>query len=285
MRILPVLGLLLALPAAVHAQVCKPGKNSNEANILGILGVPMAFSAARAPDEGSAGALEFGLEFGYLPNVDSLHAIPTVCNTAKNQAENTDLLFAFPRPRLIFHSSQGFFIEGSWIPPIRLNGVKASVFGFALGRTVAAGPNSMLRLRLHATFGTIHAAISCNAANIARTGDYCFGGQVSDDSYKPTSYGGELALGWSLGGGRFRPYLGGGYNMLRPRYQVNFTDQFNTTDRTKVEVNINRIVLFGGATWALTPSLGVSGEIYSAPSDAVTGRLMVTWFRAPAARR
>ena len=74
-----------------------------------------------------------------------------------------------------------------------------------------------------------------------------------------------------------RPFVGGGLNLLRPRFQVNFTNQFGQLDDTKVRVNLTRGALFGGATWAAAPGLGLSGEIYGAPGDAVTGRLMASY--------
>jgi len=58
---------------------------------------------------------------------------------------------------------------------------------------------------------------------------------------------------------------------------VNFTNRFGDLDNTKVEVNLTRGALFGGATWMATSSLGLSGEIYGAPGDEVTGRLMASY--------
>jgi hypothetical protein len=74
-------------------------------------------------------------------------------------------------------------------------------------------------------------------------------------------------LGWSLARGRFRPFVGTGANILHPRFQVNFTNSSGFTDNTRVRVNLTRGVIFGGATWAPSSRLGLSGEIYSAPAD------------------
>ena len=82
----------------------------------------------------------------------------------------------------------------------------------------------------------------------------------------------SAALGWSLGR-TLRPYAGAGYNHLAPRFQVNFTNQFGVIDRRRVVVDLDRMVLFAGATWSPGRRLDFSGEIYSAPSDAVTGRV------------
>jgi hypothetical protein len=131
--------------------------------------------------------------------------------------------------------------------------------------------------RAHATFGLIRAAITCPEEELQNAGSECFQGTRSDDRYHPTTIGLEGVLGWPLGGGRVRPFVGAGLNLLRPRFQVNFTNQFGELDDTKIRVNLTRGALFGGATWAAAPGLGLSGEIYGAPGDAVTGRVMASY--------
>jgi hypothetical protein len=56
---------------------------------------------------------------------------------------------------------------------------------------------------------------------------------------------------------------------------VNFTNQFGELDDRRVEVNLDRFVMFGGATWMTTDRLSVTGELYAAPADAVTGRVIL----------
>jgi hypothetical protein len=43
-----------------------------------------------------------------------------------------------------------------------------------------------------------------------------------------------------------------------------------------VVVDLDRAVLFGGASW-VTGRMSLSGEIYSAPTDAVTGRVRMSY--------
>src|SRR5262249_41843406 len=94
--------LLLALARALAAQdddLCYPAKGSHEARTMAIFAVPVAFSAAAAPQRAPAGRVQLGLELSYLPNVDPATATPTTCRPDKHSPENTDLLFAAPRPR------------------------------------------------------------------------------------------------------------------------------------------------------------------------------------------
>src|SRR5262245_57269838 len=86
-------------PASLAAQPdCHPGYDSNEAKTLAIFSVPLAFGRAGVPTAGT-GRVKLGFEAAYLPNVDRATATPTICEPGKGP-ENTDLLFAAPRPRI-----------------------------------------------------------------------------------------------------------------------------------------------------------------------------------------
>ena len=270
-------GGLLLLPATAAAQGdCFPPKDSHEAMVFGIFSVPLAFGASGAPVVRAPWSVTAELEGAYIPNVDSVTSTPTVCRPGKG-SENTDFALALPRPRVVLGLPAGFWFEASWVPPVRLNGAKANLVGLALGRVFRLGSRGMvLGLRAHATAGSIHAPITCDDKALQDPTSECFGGTRSDDRYKPNIFGLEGTLGWSLGGGRFRPFMGGGYNLLHPRFQVHFRNQAGQLDMRKVTVDLNRGVLFGGATWSPSGSWSFTGEIYSAPTDAVTGRAVVS---------
>jgi hypothetical protein len=261
---------LAAPPLA--AQVCRPSTSSNEAKTLAIFSVPLAFGPATAPE--ILPGLRVGLEGAYLPKVDRATATPTICRPGKGP-ENTDLLFAVPRPRISLPLPFGLALQASWIPPVRLAGVKANLFGFSLGKSFGRLDGLVAAIRAHGTFGSIRGPITCDDAELGDPTSECFQGTRSDDRYSPNIFGADFSLGWTMAGGRLRPYVGGGYNRLEPRFQVNFTNQFGAVDSTRVEVNLNRGVVFGGATWQLTDRLGVAAEVYAVPADAVTARLVL----------
>ncbi len=267
---------LASLPASLQAQGdCFPARSSNEAKTFAIFSVALAFSGAGAPERSAPAALRVGFEGSYLPNVDESTATPTTCRPGKGP-ENTNLLPAFPRPRIAVALPASFTLEASWVPPIRVEGVKANLFSLSLARSFDLGTRAIaLALRTHATVGSVRAPITCDDQALGDVQSECFGGTRSDDKFSPNIFGIEVALGGRLGSGRLYPYVGGGYNRLQPRFQVNFTNQFGETDNRKVEVDLNRAVVFAGATWAVTPLLGVTAELYAAPADAVTGRLVM----------
>jgi len=261
-----------ALAAPLAAQVCQPGPSSNEAKTLAIFSVPLAFSPTTAPD--ILAGFSVGLEGASLPKVDPATATPTICRPGQGPL-NTDLIFALPRPRIGLPLPFGLALQASWIPPVPINGVKANLFGLSVGKSFGKLDGLVAAIRAHATFGSIQGPITCDDAALADPVSECFQGTRSDDKYSPNIFGADVSLGWTMAGGKLRPYLGGGYNRLEPRFQVNFTNQFGMVDSTRIEVNLNRGVVFGGATWQLADRLGATGEVYAAPADAVTARLVV----------
>jgi hypothetical protein len=251
---------------------CFPSPSSNEARTMAKFGVPLAFSAASAPERRASGSFRAGIELSLVPTVDRETTTPTVCRPGKGP-ENTELLSLVPRPRLSVSLPAGFALEASWIPPVRIAEVKANLVGVALSHTASLrARGAALTVRVHGTFGVIKAPVTCDDAALADPASECYQGTRSDDAFHPNVFGIDVAVGWSLGRS-LRPYMGAGFSRLHPRFQVDFTNQFDQVDRRKVSVDLNRGVLFAGATWQARRAFEVSGEIYSAPADAITARV------------
>jgi hypothetical protein len=265
--------LVFAWPGSGAAQGdCFPGPHSNEAKTLAIFAVPLAFSRGGAPD--LFPGFKAGLEVASLPKVSDATSTPTICRPGKGP-EHTNLLFALPRPRFTTPLPLGLTLQASWVPPVRVNGVKANLLGVSVEKAFGHPDGLVAALRAHATFGSVHAPITCDDAALADAASECFGGTRSDDRFSPNIMGVDLAVGGSLAAGRLRPYGGAGYNRLQPRFQVNFTNQFGELDHRRVEVNLDRVVVFGGTSWRIAERLDISGELYAAPADAVTGRVIL----------
>jgi hypothetical protein len=265
--------LTLGWPAAAAAQgVCLPGPESNEAKTLAIFAVPLAFGRGSAPD--LYPGFRAGVELAYLPQVDDATATPTICRPGKGP-ENTDLLFALPRPRIGLPLPFGLALQASWVPPVRVRGIKANLIGISVEKAFGDLDGLVAALRVHATFGSVRAPITCDDEALEDPDGECYGGTRSDDRLSPNIMGIDLAVGGPVAEGRLRPYGGVGYNRLQPRFQVNYTDQFGELDDRRVEVNLDRFAMFGGATWQTTDRLSVTGEMYAAPADAITGRVIV----------
>jgi hypothetical protein len=270
--------LLHVRVASLHAQEgCVPPEDSNEEKLFRALAVPMAYGPLLAPSAPAQGELSVALELTYLPTIDSATRTPTYCRPGK-RAEDVNQLAVLPRPRLRIGLPGSFAFEGSWVPPIEVAGVESNLFGLSLERTVPLrSPAIALRMRAHATFGEVHAAVTCPEDALDDPDSVCFGGTESDDTYKPNMFGLDLSVGLPLGSEALRGYGGLGVNWLRPRFQVNFTDAQGVLDDTRVETNLTRFALFGGVTWRLGSRFSASGEVYAQPSDAVTGRVAIAY--------
>ncbi|HXG43655.1 MAG TPA: hypothetical protein VNJ71_02740 [Gemmatimonadales bacterium] len=266
--------LLFGLPGGAAAQTdCTPDEDSNEARLFAHFSAPLAFSPAQSPWIYRAGSVQLGLEGTYLPDAGDDIATPTTCRPNKGP-ENVNLLFGFPRPRVGYSLPNGILLEASWIPPVRLNGVKPNLFAFGVSRTVLLTPGTLFMGRGHAVIGNIKAPFVCpEEALVNDPARECNGAAPSEDTYKPNIFGVELSLAWPRSGGRFRPYLGGGYNILHPRFQVHFRDRTGFLDNQKVEVNLSRWAVFGGVTLSPSRLWSFTGEAYATPADLITGRV------------
>ena len=266
--------LLLAgcwLPGQLAAQDdCYPGSASHEAKVFAMKSVALAYSVGEAP--GSNGA-RVGLELSTVPKVDDVTATPTICRPGKGP-EHANLLAVLVRPRIGVDLPGGVQFDASWLPPVRVDGVKANLFGFALQRPTALGSILTGTVRAHATVGSIDAPITCPDEALADPGSECYQGTRSDDRFRPNIFGMEGILSADLAAGKLRPYLGVGYSHLAPRFQVNFTNRQGSLDDRRVIVDLTRGSVFGGATWVAAARWTLSGEVYATPADAVTGRLV-----------
>jgi hypothetical protein len=169
----------------------------------------------------------------------------------------------------------GLTLQASWVPPVRVNGVKANLFGLSLEKAFGRLDGLVGAVRAHATIGSIHAPITCNDDALTDPSSECFAGTRSDDRLNPNILGVDVAVGVPLAEGRLRPYAGAGYTHMEPRFQVNFTNRFGDLDNRRVEVDLDRLAVFGGATWQIGARVGLTGEVYTVPADAVTARIIL----------
>jgi hypothetical protein len=268
-----LIGLLAGAGTAAAQGDCFPPRDSHEARTLAIASVPLVISPLGAPAPVGRTTIRLGIEGATVPNADPLTRTATICRPGKGP-ERIDFLFAIPRPRLDILLPAGLGLEVSWIPPVRVNGVRANVLGLALGGRIPLGEMT-LGLRGHATVGLIRAPVTCDTEALSDPASECFNGTRSDDRFHPNIFGADATLGIPLAGGRVRPYFGAGVNVLHPRFQVNFTNSQGSTDNRRIEVDLVRAVAFAGMSWMAAPRWELAGELYVSPADAVSGRVAV----------
>jgi hypothetical protein len=260
-----VLGLFACLGAgplwAQNACIAPPG--SNEAQIMGTKSAAIAFTPTRGPNRMPAGRVELGLGVLTVPQVSQEELQPTDCFAGESLA-NTNQLVVAAQPRVRVGLGGGFAAEAGWVPPIPVSGITANILG--LGADWSSAPMGgflIANLSLNASFGSVHGSFTCDEQDVLDPASTCYQGTVSDDSFMPAVYGADVTLGASFSKGRVRPYLGGGYTRLAPRFQVNYTNQFGVLDDSRVESNLNAGAIFGGLTWDLARHWSLTGQFFS----------------------
>lgn len=260
--LVPLLAAVGASPLAAQGScVAVPG--SPEAQTMGTKSVAIAFTPTRGPSRMPLGRVELGLGILTVPEVDEDSMAPTTCGSGESLS-NTNQLVVAAQPRIRVGLGGGFAAEAGWIPPIPISGVSANIFGIGADwSTKPMGGVLVANLSLNAAFGTVHGSFTCDENDVLNPANSCFEGTPSDDSFNPAVYGADLTLGASLSEGTVRPYLGGGYTRLMPRFQVNFTNRLGILDDNRVEANLNAAAIFGGLTWDLARRWSVTGQFYT----------------------
>jgi hypothetical protein len=266
-----------AIPAA-RAQ-CRPGPNSNEAKLLAFYSVPIAFSALDAPHREAAWHVELQAEVSPVPTADPAIEHASECYTASSQ-QHSRLTRVFARPRMLLTLPLGLALEASYIPPVQIGDAHPHLGSAALSETAPLGGfgpfgSSALMLRAHGTVGHVSGPITCAQGSLQQTDPEagCYGNTPSNDRFNPTMFGLEGVYGVASRGGRFEFFAGSGVTWLRPRFEVAFTNLDGVTDNTRIEVNLTRLALLGGATLHLPASFALTTEVYSVPKDVTTWRV------------
>jgi hypothetical protein len=272
--------LAMVRPAAIAAQCVVPA-GSNEARLLAFYEAPIVFAVADAPMTLRAGGVALTGELVGVPTPSASLQSTNFCFAAKQ--EGSHLAPILPRLRLTVGLPAGFALEGSYLPPVRVDRAQPSIGSAALSydRQVIAPPagtrgfTATVEARAHATTGHVIGPITCPAEGLQQTdiGQPCYGTRPSSDTFYPNSWGGEGTIGVACPGGRLAAFAGGGYTRLTPHFRVGFTDLTGSTDRTLVEAALNRGAVFGGLSVRVIRSLDAAAEVYSVPADLTTWRL------------
>ncbi|MEO7511058.1 MAG: hypothetical protein ABIZ91_04780, partial [Gemmatimonadaceae bacterium] len=165
---------------------CRPPKDSSEAKLLAFFSVPIAFSPAGHAERLAPGAVRLSFDLTWVPTPDADIRRASYCN---RKSENTDLSPIFPRPRLAVGLPGGFFLEGSYMPPITVLDATPNLGSVALGwsRSLSEsgdGLGSWVTLRAHATMGEVTGPITCSNSALQTTSRVqpCYGNEPSDDT-------------------------------------------------------------------------------------------------------
>jgi hypothetical protein len=242
--------------------------------MLAFFATPIAFSPGGVLVPMRAGEVRVSFDATYVPSPSDEITSPDVCYR-NDKTENTELSPIFPRPRIAIGLAPGLALEATYLPPVTVMDATPSLFAVALDYARAIGTGGLsYAIRSHFTIGSVKGPITCSpdVIQLSNPAGACYSSEPSEDTYEPNMLGFEGALGFGSNS-RFSSYVGAGYTMLRPRFQVGYRDASGSLDDTKIIVNLNRFAAFAGGRLRLTDAVGVTAELYSVPEDATTFRL------------
>jgi hypothetical protein len=218
------------------------------------------------PEALDPGALELGLEAGWVP---SLSEEESRVGFGGTKVEDLNRVPAIGRPRLTVGLPAGWTLTGAWIPPVEIDDVETNLFALALGRELWAGDRTRGGLRLYGQTGTVEGAITCTAEDAAGGADPLanpFGCEApSDDELTLTYYGIELSVAYRAAGGT-EPYLAAALNRFDNEFQVDALT-FGLNDRTLLLSEGTAWSVAGGVAHPLGDRGRLAGEIFYTPLD------------------
>ncbi len=247
-----------------------------QAQVLGYYAAIMEFTPVGLADR--AGRWEVGGSLGFIP---PLSAEDRAVGFGGTKLEDTNRCPVFPR--LTASRAIGALgIEAGWTPPVTVCGVQANVAALALSWRLGAPDGRWAGvLRAATTVGTLDAAITCGADDIADPANQtCFAGALSDDRVAPFSLSAQAALVWT-GWRRHRiePYLLAGAGRHRMHFDVNYTRGSGNAaglpaldDHERLSATLTRVHAAVGAAWAPAGRLRLGAELYASPGAVITMR-------------
>ena len=278
LRVAIVAAALVVRPLLAAAQ-CRPGEDSNEAKLLAHYSAPIVFAPQGAPSA-ARGRVTIGGDLTYIPEPDPSLERTGRCFMPKK--ESTRISPVFPRPRVTIGLPLGIGLEVAYLPPLRVAGAKANLISGALSIArpivAVAGQPIVAAARVHATRGYVNGAITCGADALQQSDPNapCYGTEKSNDTFRPNMWGIDGSVGRAFRDGRLGVFAGGGITWLAPRFRVGFNDARGFVDRTRVEVDMHRVAVFGGGTYRLDGIWSATAQVYSVPVDVTLFRLGAT---------
>ena len=269
---LALAALLAAVPAARAAVLLEDG--SNEAQLMGYYAAAIAFTPVGA----AAGrTFEAGLDLDYVPGLSAEDRRTTFAGA---KVENTNFTSVLPRPHLRWRPRDRLLLEAGFVPPVHAFGlVPAMAAAAATWRFAGRDDGVGWRARGHYLRGDIEGPITCSDDAVADPANgVCYGGQPSDDHFRPEVYGVDfVADGPRLGVDGLAWYALAGYRHETLRFDTHFVNVFGRLDDQALVAHFDRASVAFGLTWAAWRGLRVAGEGYYAPDALATVRVGVSW--------
>ncbi len=250
--------------AAAQTQAQQIDFDNPEAWALKYFSSVSTFTAIGPPVVREAGAIDFGLEGGWIPRLsDSQRRV----GFAGTELEDLNKTAAFGRPRLTVGLPGGFSVEAAWVPPIMINGGRSNLVAAAIERPFLVQDPWTLGLRLYGQLGHSKGDYTCSEDVVAHpsgsSGNPKSCDARSQDSATLNNVGAALTGGVKVGGGGAVHFaVGGTYHDLV--FQVGAVTA-GVPDNTRLATHGWTGWVAAGAGWPLGKSASIAAEAYYSP--------------------
>lgn len=227
------------------------------ATLLSGLSVPRS----RAP-----GSIEIGAELDWIPQLSSAQQ-----RVGFNGTKDEDLNKApiFGRPRVTIGLPWQFALTLSYVPPIRIFGIKPNLFAFALERPLYAHNSWTIGMRLYGQIGSAEGAFTCPGEAVQFSPGSP--GNIYGCEKKSADKSFQHYAGFELSGAyrieRLRgltPYIAVAGNFLDTQVNVN-AQTFGILDRTRLKAETWTFSASAGMAYPLTNKLTLSVGMFYSP--------------------
>jgi len=218
------------------------------------------------PHSREFGAIEGGAELDWIPQLS-----PAQRQVGFNGTKEEDLNKApiFARPRVTFGLPGRFALTLSYLPPIRIFGVKPNLLAFALERPLYESDPWTLGVRMYGQIGDVEGAITC-PAEVAKyppgSPENLYGcenksADKSTQRYAGLEFSGAYRIE-QLGG--LTPYIAVAGNFLDTEVRVN-ARTFGVLDHSHLVAETWTFSLSAGFAYPLVDKLTLSVGMFYSP--------------------
>jgi hypothetical protein len=218
------------------------------------LGVP------RALDQG---AMEFGLEGGWVPG---LSAAERRVGFNGQKTEDMNKTPAFGRFRATFGLPSHVSFSLGFVPPLDIGGAEPSLFALAVGRPLWTGRDWRIGGRAYGQTGSILGDFTCDEETVAAGPDpvrnpYACEA-VSEDEITQQYVGMEVSGGFRRG--PWEPYAAVAVNYMDMEFQVS-AEYSGTVDSSLLRASGFTVSSSVGVAYETPPGIRFAGEVFATP--------------------
>jgi hypothetical protein len=219
-----------------------------------------------APRTRIPGSIEVGAELDWIPQLSSAQQRVGFNGTKEEDLNKAPI---FGRPRVTIGLPWRFALTLSYVPPIRIFGVKPNLFAFALERPLYERDSWTIGMRMYGQIGNVEGAFTCpgDVVQFSPGSPGNIYGCEKKSADKSSQHYAGLELSGAYRIDRLRgltPYITVAGNYLDTQVRVN-AQTFGNFDRTRLEAETWTFSATAGVTYPLTNRLMLSVGMFYSP--------------------